>query len=36
MRFCHCKGSHNTALQRQNRNSYNDGVQRNLTQLPKR
>ena len=30
--------NHNTALcyQRQNRNSYNDGVQRNPTQLPQR
>ena len=34
----HCKGNHNTALcyQRQNRNCYNDGVQRNPTQLPQR
>ena len=34
----HCKGNHNTALcyQRQSRNSYNDEVQRNPTQLPQR
>ena len=34
----HCKENNNTALcyQRQNRNSYNDGVQRNPTQLPQR
>ena len=36
IRCYHCKGNHNTALcyQKQNRNSYNDGVQRNPTQLP--
>ena len=34
----HCKENNNTALcyQRQNRNSYNDGVQRNPTQLRQR
>ena len=34
----HCKGNDNSALryQRQNRNSYNDGVQRNPTELPER
>ena len=33
-----CKGNHNSALryQRQNRNSYNDGVHRNSTELPER
>ena len=37
-RCSHYKGNHNTALcyHRQNRNSYNDGVQRNPTQLPQR
>ena len=32
----HCKANHNTDLchQRQNRNSYNDDVQRNSTKLP--
>ena len=36
IRCYHCKGNDNTALcyQRQNRNSYNDGVQKNPTQLP--
>ena len=34
----HCKGNHSTTLcyQSQNRNSYNNGVQRNPTQLPQR
>ena len=38
IRCYHCKGNHNTALcyQRQNRKSYNDGVQRNPTQLSQR
>ena len=38
IRFYHCEGNHNTALcyQKQNRNSYNDGVQRNPTQLPQK
>ena len=33
IRCCHCKGNRNTApcYRRQNRNSYNDGVQRNPT-----
>ena len=33
-----CKGNHNSALryQRQNRNSYNDRVHRNPTELPER
>ena len=36
IRCYHCKGNHNTALcyQRQNRNSCNNGGQRNPTQLP--
>ena len=36
IRCYHCTGNHNTALcyQRQNRNSCNNGVQRNPTQLP--
>ena len=38
IRCYYCKGNHNTVLyyQRQNRNSYNDEVQRNPTQLPQR
>ena len=38
IRCYHCKGNHNTALcyQRQNRNSYNDGVQRNPINYHKR
>ena len=38
IRFYHWNGNHDTALyyQEQNINSYNDGVQRNPTQLPQR